>query len=103
MEAAPELKILETEFKSRVRAMFQKERKKLLIELWNDDLADMVAQELMTSLFEYKGPKLKGLGHEELIIPVNIDFGSFALSYARRKFLETANAPLTKAKETSTL
>ncbi len=61
-----------------------KEKEKMFSQkLWNDDFANLIADELIQQTKAYRGSMFKSYKDEVLKVPVKFSYGLFALSYLR--------------------
>lgn len=64
-----------------------KMRDQLTISPWETGLTEVVADELLTQLKNYRGDFFIGHSHEKIEVPIDLYYGAFALKYIRFRFL----------------
>lgn len=65
------------------------------VKLSREDFAKIVAEELIAQLNNYDGSKLQRLDESRIIVPVEFEYGLFALQYIHQKFLYDRKEVLT--------
>jgi hypothetical protein len=59
---------------------------RLLVNIWNPQINEIIAYELLQQLEQYQGSYFNDLRHENVSIPIKFRYGLFALQYIRSKF-----------------
>ena len=73
-------------FESIIFHQLEQKAKHLTMPLANKGIAKLMAKEIIDQLSFYRGNKLKDLKYKEMIIPVELRFGVYALQYLRKKY-----------------
>jgi hypothetical protein len=73
-------------FESIIFHQLELKAKHLTMPLANKGIAKLMAKEIIDQLSFYRGNKLKDLKYKEMIIPVELRFGVYALQYLRKKY-----------------
>ena len=77
------------------RLNYQMKLKKRLfkVDLWTDDIAYIMADELIEQIKNYKGGQLDRLSDKKIKIPVRMRYGVFALRYIHQKYKFQEKSP----------
>lgn len=79
-------KIYITRLIENIRYQLIEKEKFFTIHIWNEDFAEILAIEIIDQINRYRGNSINLLSKETINIPINFNFGVFALQYINRKF-----------------
>jgi hypothetical protein len=88
---------IEENFIENIKHQLKSKKQFFKIPIWNEEIAGIIAEEIMVQASEYRGSGLNKLSKKKLKIPVRFRFGIFALHYIRQKnkYLENERKTLT--------
>jgi hypothetical protein len=91
------VKHIEDNFINTIKHQLKSKSAYFKIPIWNDEIAGIIAEEIMLQASQYRGNGLSKLSTKQLKIPIRFRFGLFALHYVRQKnkFLENERKTLT--------
>lgn len=76
---------LRLNFKERIEIVLKSKGAFFLTNLWNEKFSDIIVDELSNQIVKSK-MKFSGLKNQKINIPLNMEFGVFALKYLRDKY-----------------
>ena len=85
IERKKDLTKLESQFVAKIISQLKSKQKNFKVKLWNDDLAQIIAEELITQILSSRNLSNDDFKAGFVDIPVNFSFGAYALQYIRYK------------------
>ncbi len=91
------LATIEKKFIQRLQYQLALKKSFFKIPIWNEKIADIMAQELIEQILNYRGSDINKLAKGTIKIPIRFRFGLFALHYIyeKNKFLKNDEKALT--------
>lgn len=74
-------------FEKKIFSMLKDKEKYFNIKISRQDFSKLLADEILGQLNAYRGRELKKLSRKQITIPVNFNYGMFALQYIHQKFI----------------
>lgn len=89
--------VLRAKFIENISRQLSKKTKFFKVPIWNNKISTIIADELLINLDRSPGSKFNRLKAGTITVPVEFDFGTFALQYIHRKynFIEKKQEALT--------
>ena len=80
------LEHIRNKVKTYVEIQLEAKKELFLIPMWNKKMGDIIADEIIDQLINYRGKYFKDFSHEKVKVPVKFRFGLFALKYFNQRF-----------------